>query len=112
MPIEPGSDEWRAKVQRVAEETTVPDGAWWYFSFADADLPKGTQFLGAVFVRGCSLPDAITRSHVLGINPGGEVASIGPIPDETAQAIPARFRERLMSREDVAEFDAEMGMSE
>lgn len=107
-PLEVGGEAWLARVAEVAEETTVPDGGWWYFSFADATLPKGSQFLGACYVRGGHLPDAITRSHLLGINPGGEIASFGPLPENIADAIPVHWQERLMNRDEVAACDAEM----
>ena len=44
---------------------------WFYLSFASED-----SFLGACVVRAESVAGAITKSHLLGINPGGEVLAI------------------------------------
>ncbi len=80
---------------------------WRWLSFCNAERPKGTQFLGACLVdvdtdpadvRG-SVKAAIDRAWMLGLNPGGEVMTYGPIPEE---AIPAGFpRLTLMSRADI-----------
>lgn len=75
---------------------------WFYLSFADANLPKGQQFLGGAYVKAASLPEAITRSHQLGINPGGDVGCLGPLSAEDMDAnVPVGQRERLLSREEV-----------
>lgn len=100
---------------------------WFYFSFCDASLPKGEQFLGGCYVqvpedfprelietqirarRGPAgeAPDehsillaaALNRSHALGINPGGEVKTIGPIPDDLMdEQVLESDRERLLTR--------------
>ena len=85
----------------------------WYFSFADSDLPKGTQFLGACIVRlnedeAWAIPEfaqgkgaddlarAITKTHVLGINPGGGVQSVR-LPDVTDDYL-AQWGNRLLTR--------------
>ena len=76
--------------------------SWFYMSFADASLPEGQQFLGGIYVRGATLPEALTRSHLLGINPGGEVKTIGPLPSQVMdENVPEADRERLLSREEV-----------
>ncbi len=49
----------------------------WYFSFADND-----GFRGACQVTASSLDDAITKTWKLGINPGGEILSLGPMDVE------------------------------
>jgi hypothetical protein len=54
--------------------------AYW-LSFADARRPKGTQFLGALILPFDSFLVAVTESHRLGLNPGGEVVG-APIPSE------------------------------
>jgi hypothetical protein len=46
-----------------------------YMSFAD-----DSGWLGSAYVEGDDLELALTWSHVLGINPGGEVAAVGPVP--------------------------------
>lgn len=45
---------------------------WFWLSFADGNLPKGTQFLGAVLVCAPSFFAAIQLAWELKINPGGE----------------------------------------
>lgn len=74
----------------------VPD-TWFYCSFVGED-----GFLGGCYVRGVSMGAAWVRTNVLGINPGGEVQIIGPLPMATFEAIvPVDQRERLLSREEV-----------
>lgn len=60
----------------MSEES--PSFLFW-LSFADASLPEGQQFLGAVIAEGETLEAVIIEAHVRGCNPGGEVASVGPI---------------------------------
>lgn len=69
----------------------------WWLSFADATLPKGTQFLGAAIVRGETMTAAVVRAHWLQINPGGEVLGV-EIPPEVK--IESDWIERLLSREE------------
>lgn len=80
-----------------------PVQRWHYISFCDASLPTGSQFLGAAYVRGETVEAAITRSHLLGINPGGEAKVWGPFPtshlDEAGVSV--EQRERLLSRAEV-----------
>ena len=78
---------------------------WWWLSFADANRPKGTQFLGAVLVRAGSMIEAVGNAHILGINPGGEVRGF-EIPDGTEPI--ASYTNRLLNREECEQFDREM----
>lgn len=73
-----------------------------WLSFCDSDKPKGTQFLGCVIIEAPDLVDAITKSHGLGVNPGGEVLSI-EIPDEVRDRFGPEHRDKLLSREYVDE---------
>lgn len=75
---------------------------WWWLSFCDASLPKGSQFLGAVLVRARDPRDAIREAWRLQVNPGGEVLS-QPAPPEF-QPLPG-WAGRLLSRADCEEFD-------
>jgi hypothetical protein len=78
------------------------DELWFYLSFADAKRPKGEQFLGGLYVRAFTLEGAITRSHVLGLNPGGEVRIIGPLTSESMdEYVSPEDRERLLTREEI-----------
>jgi len=74
-------------------EPEPADPLWW-LSFCDTGSPQGDQFLGAVIVQAPTLPAAVTRSHVLGVNPGGQVAVLGPMPAR----IGPEWRDRLLSK--------------
>ena len=69
----------------------------WWLSFCDTGKPEGSQFLGVAIVQAPTLAAAVTRSHVQGVNPGGQVASMGPIPQEY---IPGEWRDRLLSKDE------------
>lgn len=93
------------------QSRTGSDGAdqrepWWWLSFADGKRPEGEQFLGALFLRGYTLPAVITESHLRGLNPGGEIQAIELPPGIEP---PEKWTERLLSREEIAEMDREMG---
>jgi hypothetical protein len=75
----------------------APDDPLWWLSFCDTDLPPGSQFLGVAICQAPTFPAAVTRSHVLGVNPGGQVASMGPIPPA---AIAPEWRDRLLTRDE------------
>jgi hypothetical protein len=72
-----------------------PDDPLWWLSFADTDLPAGSQFLGVVIVQAPTFAAAITRSHYLEINPGGQVAGSGGIPP---RYVAPEWRDRLLTR--------------
>jgi hypothetical protein len=74
---------------------------WFYMSFADPSLPKGSQFLGGCYVHADTLQDAIVLTHTLGINPGGEVR-VDEVPsDALEENVPAKDRHRLLTREEI-----------
>jgi hypothetical protein len=83
----------------LAEEAAMPE-RWWWLSFKDPDLPDETAFLGAAVVVARGMLGAVRESHLLGINPGGQVA-IFEITKEGAVP-PAESRERLLNRDDLA----------
>ncbi len=82
---------------------------WWWLSFADED-----GFRGVCIVRARGLVPAIARTHLLGINPGGEVQGAElPEANETAigyfiEAL-TPFTDRLLTRADLALLDAQLG---
>ena len=85
-----------------------PDDPLWWLSFCDPAKapppelarPGGPSFLGAVITQAPTMEAAITRSHLLKVNPGGEIKILGPLlPREIA----AEWRDRLLS---AAEIDA------
>ncbi len=85
---------------------TATDLFW--LSFADPDLPKGTQFLGGCVVRATSFIEAVQVSHALGINPGGEVQGHPVAIPDGFHPVPEAYIERLLSRDDCARMDEEM----
>ena len=90
------------KVKRfIALEQDNPE-RWWWLSFADGDLPKGRQFLGACLVQGRGLATAISNSHALGCNPGGSCQGL-----EAPESFSPRdgWTNRLLSRAECEEFD-------
>lgn len=78
---------------------------FFYMSFCDPYLPKGTRFLGAVIVSASDFIDAVIKTKTLGINPGGEIQSV-EFPDNSG--VPEEFIDRLLSREDIMRFDRVM----
>ena len=77
---------------------------WWYLSFCDPLLPRGTQFLGACFCRGRDQRQAVQAAWNLGCNPGGEVISTGPISHlYIMNKVPPDYREVLLSKEVMVE---------
>lgn len=73
----------------------------WYFSFANADLPKGSQFLGVAIVEAETEKQAISETWKRGINPGGGVVFI-PIPEDVV--VPIAAQNRLLNRAEVETF--------
>jgi hypothetical protein len=74
-----------------------PGNPLWWLSFCDPDLPEGSQFLGAAIVQAPTLAAAITRSHVAGCNPGGEVQVAGPL---AVDSIGPEWRDRLLTKDE------------
>jgi len=85
---------------------------YWYFSFVDDRRPAGDQFVGACLVslgpdELLSIPErarrqqsaqmamALTKTHLLHINPGGAVKAAGPLDLDPAKASP--WLNRLLS---------------
>ena len=73
------------------------DKQWWYLSFSFV------EWLGASVVQADSIVEAIVEAHVRKINPGGAVMAI---PCEKVP--PLKYRNRLLSREDIEQWDAEV----
>jgi hypothetical protein len=74
---------------------TGDDDPLWWLSFADPGLPEGSQFLGVAIVQAPEFPAAVTRTHALGINPGGGIQGAGPIP---AEHIARGYWDRLLTK--------------
>lgn len=85
--------------ERIAEMYAEggTDLSWWYLSFVGED-----GFRGAVYLEAWHLADAITRSHELGLNPGGEVMTVGPLDEaHMDEHVAPVMRYRLLSRDEV-----------
>lgn len=94
---EDGWDEqWVEDQWRVWSGTTE---SWWWLSFVDEDTEGPDAFLGACYVRATNGPLAVSRAYELGINPGGQVAIMGP-GDEPPEGVPT---EKLLTRADLQE---------
>ena len=79
--------------RRRAQEVVPRD--WFYISFADEQ-----RFLGGAYVRGKNGVQAVYRAARLGINPGGQAAFMGPLPD-VEKRVPAENRERLLTEQEI-----------
>jgi hypothetical protein len=77
----------------------MSDDPWFWLSFADPNLPEGSQFLGALILQAPSFEEVIALSHLRGLNPGGEVQGV-EIPTDVMDKFPDGCRERLLSREE------------
>ena len=89
------------------EGETMKSANFWWLSFCNAQLPPGDQFLGACLVPASDIVQAIEEARRLGINPGGEVKGLAADPATTA-LIPARWKNRLLTRTQCAEMDKEV----
>ena len=96
-------EEFKKRTIEVLTEESSEPLAWWWLSFADGERPKGQQFLGACLVQAQGLLGATLAARLLGLNPGGEVKGVGPIPTDTE--FPPGWTNRLLNREECAEFD-------
>ena len=90
-------DEAFRAMARAARANEIEAGApgWHYLSFAD-----DTSFLGGLVIHAFGFMDAIMQAHLRGLNPGGEVM-YAELPD--AAIPPERFRNRLLSKDEVKE---------
>lgn len=101
--------EWRQRWDAaLAAEDLDPEPGCWWLSFVDTNVaatipleeqkPGGDAFLGVAIVEATGFYHAVMRTHELGINPGGEIQVIGPIPPGT---YPPEFFDRLLSFDEV-----------
>jgi len=95
-------------MENIAARTERPTKIWW-LSFADGNKPKGSQFLGAIIIHANDFIEAITETHMLGINPGGECQGM-QVPPEGELLVPIgeEWKYRLLSLQECEAFDAEM----
>lgn len=90
--MKPGSKAWVERVHQLEQEEANEPLKWFYCSFATEH-----KFLGGVFVQAHGVLDAATRTHWMGINPGGEMAAL-EIPD-VARLPKVKYRNVLLSKE-------------
>ena len=62
-------------------------------SFVDTDSPDGPRWLGGLNTRADTFADAITWSHLAGLNPGGEIQAVGV----RATAMDPNYLDRLIT---------------
>lgn len=77
---------------------------YWWLSFADPNLPKGSQFLGVAIVEASDFMMAVMQANLLDINPGGEVQG-SPVPPENAAYI-KDWTNRLLSMEEIKKIES------
>ena len=75
---------------------------FWWLSFADPDLPKGSQLLGAAIVEASDFAGAVAQAHSRGCNPGGDCLG-AELEDELAQNLRPDEANVLMTREQIDE---------
>lgn len=97
---------------------------YWWLSFADPHKSKGQQFLGVVIVnseeytgtypmplraKDNDFARAVQYSHILHLNPGGEVEGY-PLTDlrPGELAIIQKWEKQLLTKEQAAEIDNEI----
>jgi|SRR3984885_11783152 len=92
-------DEIERRKQEAMADTSEP--VWWWLSFADGSLPKGSQFLGVAIVKGANVYQASQAAHHIGCNPGGSV--MGEPFDDDDIVPPEEFTNRLLTERDIDE---------
>ena len=94
--------EFYKRLREIHDKESQNEEHLIWMSFADPDLPKGQQFLGAVIIKARGLAQATVLTHTMGINPGGEILSMD-IPNDLF--ITDFWQNRLLSREECEELD-------
>lgn len=117
-----GDSAWETRHLAVlhAERQDPSNAGLWWLSFVDPataatvpehlQQPGGPSFLGACWVEAAGFVHAVDETHLLNINPGGEVQGWGPFPPGW---VSLTWRARNMNRllrtlaevETVPEFD-------
>jgi hypothetical protein len=92
--FKPGTELWGKRRDELLAKERENIERWHYVSFAD------TVFRGVVIMRVHGVGDAVTRTHLMGINPGGEVLCL-PMPDEIVAQVPEKLRNKLLTKEEV-----------
>lgn len=102
-------EQRRERVLRetIALEAAATERFLWWLSFTDPDVaatipeadrrPGGPSFRGVCIVEAATVVGAALAAHTHGCNPGGQVATFGPLP---AGSIPPEWLNRLLTREE------------
>jgi hypothetical protein len=105
-------EQRRERIYRetLALEAVATERFLWWLSFTDPDIaatiprerrrPGGRSFLGVCIVEAATAVGATLAAHAARCNPGGQVATFGPLP---LDAIAPEWRNRLLTQ---AEADA------
>jgi len=75
--------------------------AWWWLSFADEE-----KFLGVVVLQAPDGLTAVKVAHLLGVNPGGEVAVMQLEPKPEQGTLLCLHQNRLLNRSEAEALDA------
>lgn len=96
---DPSNPSTRSAEPTVFAPIPTVGGEAWILSFCDPDKPKGTQYLGGAVVEiDGGMVAAVLATHLLGINPGGEVQGVGPFP---SGSFPRDMMDRLLTADEV-----------
>lgn len=77
-----------------------------YMSFTDPDRPEGQEWLGGCIVPASTMAEALTVSHLLGCNPGGQ-ASCCDVPNDVV--LKPDYIGRLLDRFEIEEAAEDVG---
>ena len=96
-------DEIKHRMVELLEREAEQPNSGWYLSFAGED-----GWRGAVMVLARGFTSAVQVANRLGINPGGEIAG-EHLPMEFFTKVPDKYKDRLLNRDDLDQFDKDMG---
>lgn len=103
--MEISEEEFFKKRNALLLEESANEVEFHWLSFADQELPEGSQFLGVAIVRAAGFVTAVGRTVILGINPGGECKGVAI---RASAPIPESYLNRLLNIREVEELDALM----
>lgn len=95
-------------VEMALADSDKHSPGWWWLSYADGALPKGSQFIGVVVVRARGFMMATMLASMKGQNPGGECRGM-QIPTETPP--PKELLTLVRDKDRIAELEAQWARS-
>lgn len=101
------SGERQRAIENILARTERPAKIWW-LSFADEHKPRGSQFLGVVIIHANDFIEAITESHMLNINPGGQCQGMLIARPDAINLIDEGWKGRLLDKDECEALDKEM----